>query len=1375
MSLTLALSLLISWADDLERPEPDPTGECSPLSSAVTDGPTLQAAIVGASHDDVICIPDGIYSLDSGFTIDGKSIVLRGEGPSPDDVVLDKASSGGNSVLSINAPGARVTLENLTIDGKENARCIEVNNGDLALVNARILNGRRNGEGVGVRLYADSSLHVFNSNFQNNRASGSSHPQGGHILLYGGASAELIVVRSTFSEGFNGRGGAIAFGRSTDEGRVEVYDSTFVDNTTEGNDDTGGHINVNGANVSLLVVESSFEGGRARRGGAIGLNGGHLRVISSEFSDNRAHHSGSDDKVDPYGGGAIALVNATGLIERSTFYESSSYNTGGSILVHGSSAELELYESDFHFGEAEALGGHVAVVGGADLFARQNRFFGGEGTGGGGVGCYESTCEIEHSGFWWGWSDREPAMGSDVRGGGGVMAYDSSEITLTRNLFCGNEANPGAGAVQWAGGGAANLRSSPSTLRNNVYVGNESTYSGGALYLRGPGVVTSQYETFVGNRADLGCTVYGLDASHDLRNNLYTQSTCDLGEGPTFDNLGFILHARQSGDLVARFSFHFDSFVQGVANGNVDISAVSETNPELPPIDLPMSRSETCRELYDFVPDEEHPLSVVPYGATHGPAPDFIDEDHDGVSWLFDCDDTDEGAGARQMLWPDNDGDEFGDANHPGVLACQDGFFATWVPNNLDCDDMDPEINPNADERCDSVDRNCDGSTTDNAVDADDWFPDMDNDSWGFAYPGAPYNECDPPEGILVDGDPVEHWVTRGGDCDDDDLSVFPGAPELCDGQYNNCLTEGYAKPGAPPAEQDRDKDSYVECDFTGGRWITSTTPRPEEGQDCDDGDKSVYPGAPEICDGQFNDCDDPDYELQDAPDLELDRDDDTYVACDLDVDLEDWEGKSTVKDGGDCDDDDKTIYPGADEEPYDRIDQDCDGFDLVDIDNDLYPGILRSEWEAIEVEGDPAGWPEGVFDEPLDCDDENPAVNPGEPEIWYDGIDQNCDQWSDFDPDRDGSIWPDYVEREAAFFEAIEGEHTPSEPNDCYDGDDTQLSARAGWDTDGDYTWDPGAELVPIEPNQLPRETSTWYNGIDDECRYMQDDGSGPTVEIVNDFDKDGDGYMHPDFEDAFVEWVARYTSFERADHPMGPPPLGSTPIAEAFFAEFGPDEAAWRDYFDEWGRDCDDDDANIFPGADEIPYDRIDQNCDGFDLVDADGDDYPGILRSEWEAIEVEGDPAGWPEDLLNEEWDCDDDDPTINPSAEDEPYDRIDQNCDTFDLVDIDNDKYPGILRSDWELQDVGDSPAGAWPEGVFDEPLDCDDTEAEINPGADEIPGDGVDQNCSGTELCYVDADGDGFRTQDTLESADGDLSCEGEGLALAAVPAGDCDD
>lgn len=86
--------------------------------------------------------------------------------------------------------------------------------------------------------------------------------------------------------------------------------------------------------------------------------------------------------------------------------------------------------------------------------------------------------------------------------------------------------------------------------------------------------------------------------------------------------------------------------------------------------------------------------------------------------------------------------------------------------------------------------------------------------------------------------------------------------------------------------------------------------------------------------------------------------------------------------------------------------------------------------------------------------------------------------------------------------------------------------------------------------------------------------------------------------------------------------------------------DEDGYADA-DEGGADCDDLDATIYPGADEVWYDGVDQDCDPVNDDDADGDGASAAARGG---------------------QDCDDEDPTVGPHAE-ESWENafLDADCD------------------------------------------------------------------------------------------------------------------
>lgn len=227
----------------------------------------------------------------------------------------------------------------------------------------------------------------------------------------------------------------------------------------------------------------------------------------------------------------------------------------------------------------------------------------------------------------------------------------------------------------------------------------------------------------------------------------------------------------------------------------------------------------------------------------------------------------------------------------------------------------------------------------------------------------------------------------------------------------------------------------------------------------------------------------------------------------------------------------------------------------------------------------------------------------------------------------------------------------------------------------------------------------------------------------------------------------------------------------------------------------DCDDADALVHPGAEEV-CDYVDNNCvDGVDegvittwFADSDGDGY-GDVNFGFLACEQ-------PADYVADATDCDDGDAMIHPGAEETCTDPTDYNCDGSvgyadadadgtvaceDCDDASADVYPGADEvcnsvdddcdgatddadtdvvdpytwyADADGDEYGDEtvttraclqPAGYVNSDKLD---DCDDTNASVSPGEPEVCN-GVDDDCSGivddslTVTWYADTDGDGY--------------------------------
>ncbi len=252
--------------------------------------------------------------------------------------------------------------------------------------------------------------------------------------------------------------------------------------------------------------------------------------------------------------------------------------------------------------------------------------------------------------------------------------------------------------------------------------------------------------------------------------------------------------------------------------------------------------------------------------------------------------------------------DEGFDSDNDGYSTCEG-----------DCNDNNAAINPGATELCNGLDDNCNMLVDENtntacAICVDGtlvgtsttWYLDNDND--GYGNPDENVSACDQPLG----------YVTVPGDCDDNNASVNPVAIEICNGIDDDCdgnLDEGF----------DIDNDGYTTC----------------EG-DCNDNNSAVYPGAEEVCNGMDDDCDGNTDEGVGAT-WYADNDNDGYgdnnnfvFAC--------AQPTNYIAQGGDCNDNNNGINPGATDICFNGIDEDCDG-----IADDGCP-LVANDWKQYAI-----------------------------------------------------------------------------------------------------------------------------------------------------------------------------------------------------------------------------------------------------------------------------------------------------------------------------------------------------------------------------------------------------------------------------------------
>ena len=762
------------------------------------------------------------------------------------------------------------------------------------------------------------------------------------------------------------------------------------------------------------------------------------------------------------------------------------------------------------------------------------------------------------------------------------------------------------------------------------------------------------------------------------------------------------------------------------------------------------------------------------------------------------------GAGAV-WLWPfvpaylDEDGD---------------GFVA-HAAGGLDCDDADPDVNPNRDETVgDLVDNDCDGWVDDAVI------PRRTDDGWRYDLDqvlgvsgGVLFDFEDVTEGEAVD----DHYASLG-------MSVYASGAER-------------AKPdvwGSPPVgalgvrvTADAAANDLV---LTFGAPVDAVSLRILDAEA--DLRMDAVMGDELVVDGYHFEANGPDVPGGVLQSFTFARPIERFRIASAttngwgvdNVEVvfsggSDRDGDGLTAEDGDCDDFDATVRPGAVEILGDGIDNDCDGvLDGGEPDVFLTEGAfasaisiigVRIDFEDLElgaevtdqyghlgvvvsgdVTVDDGAGESGPRDVQLGrVDDETLVMNftEGQPAVAFWLID--ADGTVTLEARRDGiSLYEEVLE---SGYEGFVGMAFPypvdsvfirhSISGDEWGVDDITFSALGLDDADDDGFTEADGDCDDAEPLAFPGGEEVWYDGVDGDC--AGDD----------DFDADGDGYSssgsggldcddfvsttYPGAEDVWYDGVDADC---RGDDDFDSDGDGYSST------DFG-------------GTDCDDGTDAVHPGAEEVFYDEVDDDCDPTTDYDADGDGYaasgfpgsvglygvgdcddaasgthPDAVETWYDGIDedcggdddfdADGDghiPIAYGGD------DCDDGDDAASPDHIEDPcYDGIDADCDGLSDYDCDGDGHEAAAYGGGDCADDdpevypgdGETPLGTDADcdghvSAADGGDDCDDASASVHPGASEVWYDGVDADCDGAD--DYDRDGDGHRA--AAWAADGEAA------------------
>ena len=760
--------------------------------------------------------------------------------------------------------------------------------------------------------------------------------------------------------------------------------------------------------------------------------------------------------------------------------------------------------------------------------------------------------------------------------------------------------------------------------------------------------------------------------------------------------------------------------------------------------------------------------------------------------------------GRARAVYFDSDGDGYGTWGTTLDSICPTAWY--WADEGGDCDDGTPSTSPGAADVCNGVDDDCNSATGDGAGDPDVLFArscetgEFGRCSAGTWQCGAGTKSCVQSEAAGMEscsnpgvdddcnGEVDDIW-SLGEFCDsddsdlcDDDVFGCSGSilvcldstagdaerVELCDGVDNDCnpaTADGAADDRIggscdSPDDVDLCLDDVQACGDAGIICVNSTA-----------GDAARV----EVCDGEDNDCDGT---ADEGPERiyfwDADRDG-------VGADRIEWtsvcppEDPRNVVEGGDCDDRNPGIYPGATEL--------CDG-----VDNDCAPLTADGvDDERVGIEGAELAYPG-----PEHCQASVSACSQG----------QVVAEPRPSDGSRFGEV--ETVSVSAGLLASDSGElaagwHLMTADDRhayslAYDIEESAPGGFHGWRY---VVYDPRRDWAIVEDRTVPT-TSYLAAGVASDGTFLYPIGDAAPWDVdrirIADgqlldggmayTDTDGDGSPDCDVCDVAGAQMDPLTGLTLASRTGGAeiqfysglpwlPPAGL--VSETTIPDVP--AASWE--------------AGVAPGVGlgvvgtdgTYGFARVAGDHAGPREIVRFGTGTNGTSRASFEGVITNGSSTRTISGFEFDGWfyEAGDADSTllrtrVSPALT-ETCDGTDNNCNGV----VDDEGARGCINywfdqdgDDWGVPGPGRCMCA--PDGFYRATRvgDCDDVDPLRNPGQDEGAGDGVDSNCDGLERCYQDADRDGWRSDRTELSAE--MTCPiAAGLSLHTDGALDCDD